>query len=56
VLLVRRINPPDAGKWGYPGGWIDPGETMAHADVKLFEETTVRIEARSVFNALEALR
>ena len=29
VLLVRRINPPDAGKWGYPGGWIDPGETMA---------------------------
>ncbi len=54
VLLVRRINPPDAGKWGYPGGWIDPGETMAHADVKLFEETAVRIEARSVFNALEA--
>ncbi|WP_342780127.1 NUDIX domain-containing protein [Devosia ginsengisoli] len=24
VLLVRRINPPDAGKWGYPGGWVDP--------------------------------
>lgn len=39
VLLVRRTNPPDAGKWGYPGGWIDPGETMAQASVReLFEE------------------
>ena len=55
VLLVRRINPPDAGKWGYPGGWIDPGETMAQAAVReLFEETAVRAEARCVFNALDA--
>ena len=55
VLLVRRINPPDAGKWGYPGGWIDPGETMAQAAVReLFEETKVRAEARCVFNALDA--
>ena len=55
VLLVRRINPPDAGKWGFPGGWIDPGETMAQAAVReLFEETRVRAEARCVFNALDA--
>ena len=55
VLLVRRINPPDAGKWGFPGGWIDPGETMAQAAVReLFEETEVRAEARCVFNALDA--
>lgn len=55
VLLVRRINPPDAGKWGYPGGWIDPGETMAQAAIReLFEETKVRAEARCVFNALDA--
>lgn len=55
VLLVRRINPPDAGKWGYPGGWIDPGETMAQAAVReLYEETSVRAEARRVFNALDA--
>lgn len=33
VLLVRRINPPDAKKWGFPGGWIDPGKTMAQAAV-----------------------
>lgn len=55
VLLVRRTNPPDAGKWGYPGGWIDPGETMAQAAVReLFEETSVRTKARCVFNALDA--
>jgi 8-oxo-dGTP diphosphatase len=55
VLLVRRLNPPDAGKWGFPGGWIDPGETMARAAVReLFEETKVRAEARCVFNALDA--
>lgn len=55
VLLVRRLNPPDAGKWGYPGGWIDPGETMAQAVVReLFEETQVRTEARCAFNALDA--
>ena len=55
VLLVRRINPPDAGKWGYPGGWIDPGETMAQAAVReLFEETAIRADARCVFNALDA--
>ena len=40
VLLVRRINPPDAGKWGYPCGWIAPGETMAQAAIReLYEET-----------------
>ena len=55
VLLVRRINPPDAGKWGYPGGWIDPGETMTQAAVRaLFEETGVQANARCVFNALDA--
>jgi 8-oxo-dGTP diphosphatase len=55
VLLVRRINPPDAGMWGYPGGWIDPGETMAQAAVReLFEETQVQAKAQCVFNALDA--
>lgn len=54
VLLVRRINPPDAGKWGYPGGWIDPGETMAQAAVREQFEAKVRAEARCVFNAPDA--
>ncbi|MDX2375118.1 NUDIX domain-containing protein [Psychrobacter sp. PP-21] len=28
VLLVRRANPPDAGRWGFPGGKIERGETV----------------------------
>ena len=42
VLLVRRRNPPDAGRWGYPGGHVEAGETaLAAAARELAEETTV---------------
>ena len=42
VLLARRINPPDAGLWGYPGGHVDPGETAFQAAAReLLEETSV---------------
>jgi ADP-ribose pyrophosphatase YjhB (NUDIX family) len=34
VLLVRRANPPDAGRWGFPGGKIEPGEPIADAVVR----------------------
>lgn len=42
VLLVRRANPPDAGKWGFPGGRLALGETLAQAAAReLVEETGV---------------
>lgn len=42
VLLARRINPPDAGLWGYPGGHVDPGETAFQTAIReLYEETSV---------------
>lgn len=54
VLLVRRANPPDVGRWGFPGGKIDSGETIENAAVReLFEETGVRASARQVFTALD---
>lgn len=56
VLLVRRINPPDAGLWGFPGGKIEPGERLAEAALReLHEETGVLAEAGAVIDALEVL-
>ncbi len=55
VLLVRRANPPDAGRWGFPGGKINKGESIREAAVReIAEETGVRTEARRVVTALDA--
>ena len=34
ILLVRRANPPDAGLWGFPGGKVEFGETIADAALR----------------------
>ena len=47
ILLVRRANPPDAGKWGFPGGKIEHGETMEEAAIRELEEET-GVTARSL--------
>jgi 8-oxo-dGTP diphosphatase len=42
ALVVRRANPPMAGRWGFPGGVLELGETVAEGAVReLFEETGV---------------
>ncbi|MFE3835569.1 NUDIX hydrolase [Pseudogemmobacter sonorensis] len=56
ALLVRRANPPDAGLWGFPGGRIEPGESLfAAAERELREETGVTARAERVIDALDAL-
>ena len=40
VVLVRRRNPPDAGLWGYPGGRIEPGETIIEGALRELQEET----------------
>lgn len=56
VLLVRRANPPDRGRWGFPGGRIEPGETLAAAALReLREETGVAAEAGRVLTALDSI-
>lgn len=57
VLLVQRRNPPDAGLWGYPGGKIEPGETIAEAAVReLQEETGVVGRPHALLTPLDILR
>lgn len=55
VLLVRRANPPDAGKWGFPGGKVDLGECLQDAAIReLYEETGIRATAQRVLTAVDA--
>jgi 8-oxo-dGTP diphosphatase len=53
-LLVRRANPPDAGLWGFPGGKVEFGETVAGAALReLAEETAVAAEAEGIMTTLD---
>lgn len=48
VLLVKRLNPPNAGKWALPGGLVELGESVESAAAREVEEETglkVRIES-----------
>jgi len=57
LLLVRRANPPDEGLWGFPGGRVEPGETVADAAVReLREETGVDAAAEDVLTAVDVIR
>ena len=54
ILLIRRANRPDAGRWAFPGGKIRAGETiLAAAHRELAEETGVQAHALHVFDALD---
>ncbi|MEJ0068825.1 MAG: NUDIX hydrolase [Pseudomonadota bacterium] len=56
LLLVQRRNPPDAGKWGFPGGRVERGETLIEAAQReLLEETGVHARPVGVLTALDSL-
>jgi 8-oxo-dGTP diphosphatase len=57
VLLAQRSLPPGVGKWGYPGGMQELGETLFECVRReLIEETGIIAEPRSVLTAIEAIR
>lgn len=57
LLLVRRSHKPDAGRWGFPGGKIEPGETVIAAALReLDEETGVAADAVEVLTAVDVIR
>lgn len=56
VLLVQRANPPDQGLWGYPGGKVEWGETVAQAAVReLREETGIAGRADKVIGTCDLI-
>lgn len=60
VLLVRRVNEPERGKWTLPAGFVDAGEDPARAaERECLEETglTVRVDGLvDVISGLEHAR
>ena len=44
LVLVRRAIEPQIGRWSYPGGYVDRGETVEAAAVReVKEETTLDV-------------
>ena len=56
VLVVRRRNPPMPGRWGFPGGVLELGETVAQGAMReLFEETGVTAAARGPLTVIDTI-
>jgi 8-oxo-dGTP diphosphatase len=49
IVLVRRKNPPPG--WALPGGFVDPGESLADAVRReALEETSLKITVEELFH------
>ena len=51
VLLLRRRNPPNRGRWALPGGLVELGETVQGAAVReIKEETGLTVEIEGLLD------
>jgi 8-oxo-dGTP diphosphatase len=56
ALVVRRSNPPMPGRWGFPGGVLELGETVAQGAMReLLEETGVVAEAAGPLTVVDTI-
>jgi len=56
ALVVRRANPPMPGRWGFPGGVLELGETVAQGAMReLLEETGVIAEAIGPLTVIDTI-
>jgi 8-oxo-dGTP diphosphatase len=56
ALIVPRAQPPNAGRWGFPGGVLELGETVGDGAMReLREETGVIAEPAGVLNVNDAI-
>src|SRR5438067_11381155 len=57
ALIVQRAQQPNAGRWGFPGGVLELGETVAEGAMReLAEETGVVAEPAGWLNGQDAGR
>jgi 8-oxo-dGTP diphosphatase len=51
IVLVKRGISPGYGKWVFPGGFVDRGETLEEAAIReTLEETNLQVQITSLLN------
>src|ERR1700681_3883988 len=56
ALIVQRAQQPNAGRWGFPGGVLELGETVREGAMReLREETGIVAEPASILNVHDAI-
>jgi 8-oxo-dGTP diphosphatase len=56
ALIVQRAQQPNAGRWGFPGGVLELGETVAEGAMReLKEETGIVAEPAGWLNVHDAI-
>src|SRR5579864_4421668 len=56
ALIVQRAQQPNAGRWGFPGGVLELGETVAEGAMReLREETGIVAEPAGILNVHDAV-